>query len=359
MVNATVFFRLSPTGQKAAVLAGSNAAELQSITGPIPDADLDLCRIAPDGAVLCPTYTIWTREAAKIPELARYCVASSYVWGGNTIGLSGVYSPGYFSNGDQLALDASPASAAEVLAEARILVAAVQTRRQAERELAEERARKEAEKQRVQREEEIACIEAQLAADSEAVPSIEYHFGVSDHPVAVQVRERKKAAETRKKQAEVAREREKQKTIDAWIAENASPEIQEQHKAGLLCRKTAVSMIAEYALDSAGVPSAIEDPKVCDDSSCPCYDKIVECIPTAVYQIWKGIRFSVCAESPEFHGVRESAEFHEVRPCLRGEEYDSCGDEGEETAGPVEYHAVVTIPYEPFEFTRRIHLFTA
>ena len=46
-----------------------------------------------------------------------------------------------------------------------------------------------------------------------------------------------------------------------------------------------------------------------------------------------------------------------MRNCLRtdGEpDYDERGDA--ETAGPTEYHAVVTIPSGPFQFTRRIKL---
>lgn len=50
-ITATVKFRLTPQGQKAAILAGKPAAIEQSITGEIPASDLDLCFIQPDGNV--------------------------------------------------------------------------------------------------------------------------------------------------------------------------------------------------------------------------------------------------------------------------------------------------------------------
>ena len=104
------------------------------------------------------------------------------------------------------------------------------------------------------------------------------------------------------------------------------------------------------ALDACGVPAACPDPVLCVNSECPCEDSTVDCIPPAIYRTWKAFTL------PEGSTV----EFHRVRNCLRTDgEPDYDNDllaRYRETAGPTEYHAVVTISSGPFQFTRRIKL---
>ncbi len=144
-----------------------------------------------------------------------------------------------------------------------------------------------------------------------------------------------------------AREDAKTEAIAAFVAASGDAMLIQQHKEGLLCRKTITSRMATAALDACGLPAACPNPVVCDNNECPCGDSTVDCIPPDIYRTWKAFTL------PEGSTV----EFHRVRNCLRtdGEPYyNERGDA--ETAGSTEYDAVVTIPSGPFQFTRRVKL---
>jgi hypothetical protein len=181
--------------------------------------------------------------------------------------------------------------------------------------------------------------------------------------------ERRKAAD---ESEAIAKEAVKTEAIAAFVAASGDALLIEQYAAGLLCRKAVISRMAAAALDAAGLPRKCEDPTVCDDSDCPCGDAVATCIPPEVYRRWKAIgpEVKTAAINPSLtsmsgepvqvvsHGPLpegSTVEFHEVRECLKPEpgSYDTL-DDGDETAGPTEYHAVVTIPSGPFKFTRRV-----
>ena len=164
-----------------------------------------------------------------------------------------------------------------------------------------------------------------------------------------------------------AKEALKAAAIDAFVAASGDAWLIGQHKEGLLCRKTIISRMATAALDACGLPAACPDPIVCNNRECPCEDSTVDCIPPAIYRTWKAFTL------PEGSKV----EFYRVRNCFQlyidhrdgtSSAAEDCGDErfrwaphhqpleAGETAGPTEYHAVVTIPSGPFQFTRRVKL---
>jgi hypothetical protein len=148
----------------------------------------------------------------------------------------------------------------------------------------------------------------------------------------------------RKETEQAALEERKTAAIAEWIAGCGDALLQQQQADGLLCRKTVISRMAEDALDATGLPAECPDSVVCDDNDCPCCDKVVDCIPPKIYACWK--TFPALPEG-------SSVEWRRVRNCLKDE--DGCYDHDRgESAGPVEYHANVTVPSGPFQFTRRI-----
>lgn len=215
-VTATIFFRLSPAGQKAAVLAGLNAAREQSITGPIDAGNLDLCMIAPDGIVLCVSYRIWATDAP--PELARYVDDRNFRWGSNLLHTLGIITPSVQRREDNLEIDAPPASAADLMSEIRSKVDAVKAlnREKAERQAEVDRQRNE--EAAAKRAAEITRIETELAAGPDAIPGIHYTLEASDHPVAVEIRRRKAAVDRARESAQAALEQAKTDAIAAWVA---------------------------------------------------------------------------------------------------------------------------------------------
>ena len=299
---ATIFFRLSPAGQKAAMLSGFTAAREQSITGLIDAGDLDLCMIAPDGALLCAAYPIWARNAPS--GLARYLTGDerSFCWGANVLHTLGTSPRGVQRNVDDLEFDAAPASAAYLMAEIRAKVAAIKAQ-----DAAEAARRAEAERER---------NEARAATT---------------------------AAADRKKAAEAALEQAKTDAIAAWVAGCGDTLLQQQYTDGLLARKDVVSLMAAEALDAAGLPAESGEPKTCQDLDCPCGEDTVATISTEVYARWKTI-----GPLPEGSTVK----FLRVREHFGSDD----GNLDAETAGPVEYHALVTVLLGPFRFTRRIKL---
>jgi hypothetical protein len=157
---------------------------------------------------------------------------------------------------------------------------------------------------------------------------------------------------TRRKEADeaakIAREQAKTAYIAEWIASNADADTQAQFADGLLCRSAAVALIANAAFVAAGVGEEIADSVVCDNSDCPCQDKVLDCIPRRrIYPTWRTIKAGLPKAS--------TAEFRKVRDCRR-EEVDRGYDDAADTAGPVYYAAIITIPHGPFSFTRRVRL---
>jgi hypothetical protein len=152
------------------------------------------------------------------------------------------------------------------------------------------------------------------------------------------------------KAAESVREAEKLAAIDAFIAASGDLILIEQHAVKLLCRQTAVSLFARTVLDKY-LPVEEPDSIVCGESKCPCQDLVRDCVPQKIYTAWRKLL-------PHTFPKESAVEFRQVRNCFRDAAMD-CGDERfseGNTAGPVEYHAIVTIPSGPFRFTRRIKL---
>lgn len=139
-----------------------------------------------------------------------------------------------------------------------------------------------------------------------------------------------------KEQAEAKREAAKVAFIDKWVANQADEELKQQHAAGMLCRKEAVSLIAASVLDPLGesVPRCNEEEHECTESV-----KYVDCIPRRLWPAWKKI-------SQALKGVSEDATVQFVRftPCAV--DY-----------APVDFFAVeVHVPLGPFRFKRLIAL---
>jgi hypothetical protein len=150
-----------------------------------------------------------------------------------------------------------------------------------------------------------------------------------------------------KTEAERADQAAKAAYITAWLNAHAPADTIAQHAAGLLCRATAVSMIADAVLDPIGP----EWPKtaMCEINSCPCYQyKEEPCIPRRLYPAWKALE----AKLPQ--GTTQ--EFFSARECLRDEDGSYGSDDDRETAGPKQWGVFLTVPHGPFVFERRIKL---
>ena len=226
-VNATVYYRLSDVGQRAALVAGLSAAREQSVTGPIALADMDLCAIMPDGAVVCATYSI---PAAQPPAgLVGY--------------RSHQYTPYWPVGGSHLLtthVDASystpPASAQAAVTEARALCAALAAKE------AEAKAQRDAwqaaaeAKRAADREAEYARIQAALDADPTAIPGcrLAYSWDVSDHPLAVEIRRRKQAQADAAEQANIATAKIKSDFVGAFLARHGTSGQLERFAVGML-----------------------------------------------------------------------------------------------------------------------------
>ena len=148
-----------------------------------------------------------------------------------------------------------------------------------------------------------------------------------------------RAKEAEKETAAAALEQAKQEAIAHYVSASGDLLLQRQHADGLLPRRDVLTMMADAACTVVGVPAACPNPTICDDHDCPCYDHSQETIPPAVYAAWR----SMCS-LPDGATVQ----FRQVRECR--------GDDSDERAGEIEYHAIVTIPSGPFQFTRRIQI---
>ena len=161
-----------------------------------------------------------------------------------------------------------------------------------------------------------------------------------------EIRRRNASDAAAREVAAAATEQSKLAAISAYVAASGDALLIQQHTDGLLGRKTILYRMADSALDAAGLPVECPDSVVCRNSDCPCYDSAADVVPPEVYARWKAI-------GPLPDGA--SVEFREVRNCLR-DESDPDQSTFDDTAGPVEYHAIVTIPSGPFQFKRRIKL---
>ena len=142
-----------------------------------------------------------------------------------------------------------------------------------------------------------------------------------------------------------AKEAAKNSYIADWISTHGDPQTQEQFRDGLLCRKSILSLIADYAFAAAGVPAGFEeeDWECCENSACPCGLKDVTCLPRSIYPAWKVINRNL----PEGSTVT----FQVSRRCLRPE-WDGEG----ESAAPAIYLATIKLQHGPFEFERTVQL---
>jgi hypothetical protein len=187
-----------------------------------------------------------------------------------------------------------------------------------------------------------------------------YDISSSSSPIVAAAHARWKArgAEAARVADAAAEVREAAKTdaIDAFVAASGDALLQQQYADELLCRKTVIGRMANAALDAAGLPAECPDSVVCQDNDCPCGDSGVDCIPPAVYARWKHMQ---APPDPEVNLPNprlmlpdgSTVEFRKVLNCTRDE--DGVMDP-EDQPGPTEYHALVTIPSGPFQFTRRI-----
>jgi hypothetical protein len=199
-----------------------------------------------------------------------------------------------------------------------------------------------------------------------------YDISSSSSPIVAAAHARWKArgAEAARVADAAAEVREAAKTdaIDAFVAASGDALLQQQYADELLCRKTVIGRMANAALDAAGLPAECPDSVVCNDHDCPCGDSSVDCIPPKVYARWKAISqpdivtmfsdgatgsYGETSPGPD-KGKDWTVEFHKVRNCLKDDDDRDQYSEDAETAGSTEYHALVTIPSGPFQFTRRI-----
>ena len=200
------------------------------------------------------------------------------------------------------------------------------------------------------------------AARAERIESYYFVFGdvrIDDYDTLQIARKRR---DTDQETAETA----KQQYIDAWIAALVVPPVWEvqsepirlvkqQHADGLLCRKAALELIADFVFTAAGVPEAAKvDTDFCDSSSCPCGSRDLDCLPRAQYPAWCTIRDSIAtyleAEGRPIDDFTVS--FSRVRECAR--KLEECYDG--EPAGPPIYLAEIGIQTGPFKFERTVRL---
>ena len=147
-----------------------------------------------------------------------------------------------------------------------------------------------------------------------------------------------------KKAAEDAKEKLKADFIAAWFADptHADEITRQQFTDGLLGRGTAISLIARSVLDPLG---AKYEPDFCNDSSCPCGRKDVDCLPRDTYPSWLALKAKLPAGTV--------TEFESVRECLRDE--DGYAEDGD-GAGPKQSAVNLKVPFGPFVFERLVRL---
>ena len=238
-IEVTVYYTLSAEGQKAAVLAGRNAARKQQITGSIPADLLDMCQINQDGSV--------TADYTQEVGFDREGRITKYPYGGNHY---------------QVAQDVPAQFAADLLTRLRdgIQARSAEVRAETDKELAEKAKRQEAQDR--QCEEFLARLAAELDSDPDLIPRVNYPQGLydrlrywheSDHVLAVEIRRRQAVAKQRKEEQEQARAAVQKTALRAWIAEHGTPDQVERFDADLLPEKELKIVMGDWAF------SALED----------------------------------------------------------------------------------------------------
>lgn len=156
-------------------------------------------------------------------------------------------------------------------------------------------------------------------------------------------RQREKEERERIAAEDARKEQEKLDYITAWIEEHGDTDLRLQHQNGMLCRKTALKLIADAAFIENELADAYRYP-TCDDRGCPCGREELDCVPPEVYQGWPAI----LAALPE----GTTARFIRVTECP-GEDWD----DGENDENLVKHYAAeIRMPVGPFVFDRTIQL---
>lgn len=224
-VTATVLFRLSPVGQRAALIAGLPAARDQEITGEIPVELLSMCKITPDGKAIADL-----RERIGINEQGEVSRGSTWY---------GFYPDLDFPPDSATAVlvhvrDGLNAKCAEVVADTEKRQAEIQARRDAE--LADARARID------------AAMDA-MRRDPRHIPnSMPYPNGykaLPEHPVWAEIERREQSAKDAAERAAKAAEDEKRAFVRTFLAEHGTPDQVERFDAGLLPEKEYLDAMAE------------------------------------------------------------------------------------------------------------------
>ena len=225
-VEVTVHYSLSEAGQKAALLAGRNAAKKQQISGDIPVELLDICTINEDGRVIA--------DYEKPVAFNRDGTIVNYPYGIDTY---------------QTAQDFPALFAADLLRRLHtgIHAKAAEIRAQREREETQEIANKVEREVNEQVEYQLMLerLESDLDADREGVPKVNFPSAWSfsrgqqwcnsdDHPLARQLRGRKKDVEEREKRQEAERAAAAKALVRAFLAEHGDSDQVERFDAGVL-----------------------------------------------------------------------------------------------------------------------------
>jgi len=125
----------------------------------------------------------------------------------------------------------------------------------------------------------------------------------------------------------------KSQFIAAWVSSACDAELIEQHAAGLLCHREAVSMIADAVLNPLGMAA---DYTMCNDPDHHCGPCEITCLPRRLYGAWKTLEAKLPAGT--------TWDFERVVDCLGMD------------LTKKRYFVNVHVPSGPFVFDRAIEL---
>lgn len=224
-IAVTASYALTKTGQKAALLAGKNAAEKQTITGEIPADLLGMCRIKEDGTVVADyTQNVGIHENGAVSD--SWSGWSSY----------------------HTAQDAPADSVVELLSRIRDGVAAKVAEVSAAWEQKKERGRLQDEERAAERAAKLAEAARIMAADPLAIPPLDYEIMQRDYPKTAEIRRRQKAKADADKRAAEELAAAKQAAARAWLATYGAADQVERFDAGLLGEDELKTTMADYTL---------------------------------------------------------------------------------------------------------------